>query len=211
MTGALAGLLILAVSLAGLMIVTSALGASNPKEALALPNGSIRALLALSLVVVFVVVASWTLRPENQQKASVVMVTGPYPAEQLRARLEEMRTSFPGPRFMVIPVTEEESLVKPGASSPAAPANPPNPTPGAATTADSSKKSGPPPAPKLTPAVDSATSRIEVIDVQAGQQLADTQKQNLDSYRHSFCDGGRVLLQVESRGARRCQGGKRGC
>ncbi len=57
----LESLVILAASLAGLIILTRGLGLSQPSAALGLPKGSVRALLALSLVVVFVSVASWTM------------------------------------------------------------------------------------------------------------------------------------------------------
>jgi hypothetical protein len=59
--GALEGLVVLSASLAGLIIVFQALGLSYPEAALGLPKGSVRALLALSLVVIFVAVASWNL------------------------------------------------------------------------------------------------------------------------------------------------------
>ncbi|MFY9972156.1 MAG: hypothetical protein WAK41_22385 [Roseiarcus sp.] len=58
---AVSGILVLSVSLYGLVLLTRAIGMSDPTEALALPNGSVRALLALVLAIVFVAVASWTL------------------------------------------------------------------------------------------------------------------------------------------------------
>jgi hypothetical protein len=58
---ALAGVGILSVSLIALIVLSRALGLSTPSAALGLPPGSIRALLALGLAIVFVAVASWTL------------------------------------------------------------------------------------------------------------------------------------------------------
>ena len=58
---AVSGILVLSVSLYGLVLLTRAIGMSDPTQALALPNGSVRALLALVLAIVFVAVASWTL------------------------------------------------------------------------------------------------------------------------------------------------------
>jgi hypothetical protein len=58
---AIAGVMILSVSLFGLVVLTRAIGMSDATQALALPNGSIRALLALVLSIVFIAVSSWTL------------------------------------------------------------------------------------------------------------------------------------------------------
>jgi len=58
---ALSGVGILSVSLIALIVLSRALGIATPSAALGLPPGSIRALLALGLAIVFVAVASWTL------------------------------------------------------------------------------------------------------------------------------------------------------
>jgi hypothetical protein len=58
---ALAGVAIISVSITALIILARAMGIVNPSAALGLPSGSIRALLALGLAIVFVAVASWTL------------------------------------------------------------------------------------------------------------------------------------------------------
>src|SRR5579863_7401098 len=58
---AIAGVTILSVGLCGLIALTRAIGMATPYEALALPKGSVRALLALILATVFVAVSSWTL------------------------------------------------------------------------------------------------------------------------------------------------------
>jgi hypothetical protein len=56
--GVLAGFLLLIGALAGLVVIFKDLGLSDPGSALGLPSGSIRALLALALVTVFVGVCS---------------------------------------------------------------------------------------------------------------------------------------------------------
>jgi hypothetical protein len=58
---ALAGTAILSVSLTALIIVFRAIGILDPQAALGFPRGSVRALLAFGLTIVFVAIASWTL------------------------------------------------------------------------------------------------------------------------------------------------------
>ena len=58
---ALTGTAILSVGLISLIVLSRAVGIIQPTAALGLPHGSIRALLALGLAIVFVSVASWTL------------------------------------------------------------------------------------------------------------------------------------------------------
>jgi len=58
---AISGVMILSVSLYGLILLTRAIGMADATQALALPNGSVRALLALILAIVFIAVSSWTL------------------------------------------------------------------------------------------------------------------------------------------------------
>ena len=69
---AISGIVLLSVSLYGLVVLTRALGISDPTQALGLPTGSIRALLALILAIVFVAVASWTLGGMLDPKGPVV-------------------------------------------------------------------------------------------------------------------------------------------
>jgi hypothetical protein len=59
--GAVSGVALLSVTLVGLIVLTRAIGLADATQALGLPNGSVRALLALVLAIVFVAVASWTL------------------------------------------------------------------------------------------------------------------------------------------------------
>lgn len=60
-TGVLLGVVLLLVSFAGLVLVFQSLGLADSRAAFGLPRGSIRALLALGLVVMFIAVASWEL------------------------------------------------------------------------------------------------------------------------------------------------------
>jgi hypothetical protein len=55
------GFLLLGVTLTGLIVMTRAMGLATPEAALGLPPGSVRALLALGLVVVFVGVTGWIM------------------------------------------------------------------------------------------------------------------------------------------------------
>jgi hypothetical protein len=61
----LAGIVLLLVSLAGLVLLFRALGLADSSAAFGLPAGSIRALLALGLVVVFVAVAAEVMHDPN--------------------------------------------------------------------------------------------------------------------------------------------------
>jgi hypothetical protein len=58
---ALAGTAVLSIGLISLIVLSRAVGIIEPTAALGLPRGSVRALLALGLAIVFVAVASWTL------------------------------------------------------------------------------------------------------------------------------------------------------
>jgi hypothetical protein len=58
---ALAGVTVLSISVTALILLSRAMGLSDASAALGLPPGSIRALLALGLAIVFVAVASWAL------------------------------------------------------------------------------------------------------------------------------------------------------
>src|SRR5438105_4531562 len=55
------GFVVILLCLAGLVIINRALQLTVADAALGLPKGSVRALLAFSLVVVFVIVVSWSL------------------------------------------------------------------------------------------------------------------------------------------------------
>jgi hypothetical protein len=69
------GFMLLGLTLTGLIVTTRAMGLSDPDDALALPPGSVRALLALGLVIVFVGVAGWIMGPglnANDAKSDLV-------------------------------------------------------------------------------------------------------------------------------------------
>lgn len=94
----LAGLVLLTVSLAGLIIIFRALSLDDANAALGMPPGSVRALLALTLIVVFVVVASWELRglydPNSALKETAQIPNG---------KVEEFKLHNAGARMTVMP------------------------------------------------------------------------------------------------------------
>ncbi|EJN13089.1 hypothetical protein PMI42_03706 [Bradyrhizobium sp. YR681] len=79
-SAALAGTAILAIGLVALIVLSRAVGIVEPSAALGLPPGSIRALLALGLAIVFVSVASWVLGglfdPTGRAISTVQMARG---------------------------------------------------------------------------------------------------------------------------------------
>jgi hypothetical protein len=95
--GALAGVAIISVSLTALIILSRAMGIADPSAALGLPSGSIRALLAIGLAVVFVAVASWTLGglfdPTGRQVAQLTLASGEVGALQQR---------YPATDYMIV-------------------------------------------------------------------------------------------------------------
>jgi len=96
---ALGGLVLLSLSLAGLIIVSQALGLATPHQALGLPSGSVRALLAFSLVIAFVAIASWSLGdPVVDTKA----VKPDDTAAAIAAVMTDEQKLFPAPRYTVV-------------------------------------------------------------------------------------------------------------
>jgi hypothetical protein len=71
--GVLAEFVILVVALAGLVLVYNALGLSDGGSALGLPNGSVRALLALALVIVFIGACSTVLLSSATEEAKQIL------------------------------------------------------------------------------------------------------------------------------------------
>jgi len=85
----LTGLFLIVVLMAVLVIVYQVLGLSDSQQALALPEGSIRALLALSLVLVFVCLAGFLYNEVNSpitQAGAVKHITD--------ARITELKAEF---------------------------------------------------------------------------------------------------------------------
>jgi hypothetical protein len=85
----LTGLFLIVLLMAALVIVYQVLGLSDSGQALALPEGSVRALLALSLVLVFVCLAGFLYNEVNHvitQSGSVKHITD--------ARLTELKADF---------------------------------------------------------------------------------------------------------------------
>ena len=92
--GALAGVAIISVSLTA--ILSRAMGITDASGALGLPAGSIRALLALGLAIVFVAVASWTLGglfdPTGRQVAQLT-----FPSSEVGA----LQQRYPATEYMI--------------------------------------------------------------------------------------------------------------
>ena len=109
-SAALAGTAVLAIGLVALIVLARAVGIVEPAAALGLPHGSIRALLALGLAIVFVSVASWTLGglfppidPMGHQISEKRMA---------RAEVEAFRKLYSGSEYII-----GETDVKPAASA----------------------------------------------------------------------------------------------
>jgi len=87
----LLGLALVVTLMAVLVIVYSVLGLTNSSQALALPEGSVRALIAFSLVLVFVCMASFLYNSVN----SVELTPGVKPLTKItEAQLTELKTQF---------------------------------------------------------------------------------------------------------------------
>jgi len=85
----LTGLFLIVVLMAALVIVYQVLGLSDSQQALALPEGSVRALLALSLVLVFVCLAGFLYNEVN----NVITLSGS--VKHINdARLTELKADF---------------------------------------------------------------------------------------------------------------------
>lgn len=94
--GAISGIALLSVTLIGLIVLTRAVGLSDGTQALGLPNGSVRALLALILAIVFVAVASWALGGMFQPLGPLVF-QGQVTDEQLRV----IHSDYPPDHYVV--------------------------------------------------------------------------------------------------------------
>lgn len=87
----LVGLALVVVLMAGLVIVYSVLGLANQTQALALPEGSVRALIAFSLVLVFVCMAAFLHNSVNSVELSP---GGKTLTKITEAQLTDLRTQF---------------------------------------------------------------------------------------------------------------------
>ena len=100
---ALEGLVLLTLSLAGLIIVSKALGISRRNAALGLPPGSVRALLAFSLVLIFVSVSSWTLKGFiDTVSFGGVVLSETVKAEDRDAKVASLRGDYPDSSYIII-------------------------------------------------------------------------------------------------------------
>ncbi len=92
----LTGVALCSVSLIGLIALTRAMGLADANQALGLPRGSVRAILALVLAVIFVSVASWTL-------GGMFSPLGPLVAEANLPKdsLQEFLKLYQGDQFVI--------------------------------------------------------------------------------------------------------------
>ena len=79
---AIAGVALLSFTLVGIIVLSRAIGVADATQALGLPAGSVRALLAFALAIVFVAAASWTLGGLFDPMGPLVAKTS-LPADQL--------------------------------------------------------------------------------------------------------------------------------
>jgi hypothetical protein len=122
--GVLCGVVLLLTSIAGLVLLYQALGLAQPSAAFGMPEGSVRALLALGLVVVFVSVASWAVFDEHFSEGtkqilaisgtSLSTVIGFYFGAKSSADVERLARQIRAPG-------------RDGISGPAPPSEPPDP------------------------------------------------------------------------------------
>jgi hypothetical protein len=95
------GFVLLMISLAGLIIVSQAVGVTTPLAALGLPGGSVRALLAFSMVIAFVAIASTTLSDRGTSGAVVyTQDVDPSDAASVSKAIQTAQATFPPPRFL---------------------------------------------------------------------------------------------------------------
>lgn len=87
----LAGLALVVLLMAGLVIVYAVLGLANQSQALALPEGSIRALIAFSLVLVFVCLAAFLY---NGVKSVELGPEGKAVTKITEAQLADLKAQF---------------------------------------------------------------------------------------------------------------------
>jgi len=87
----LVGLALTVVFMAILAIIYSVMGVEDPKQALGLPEGSVRALLAFSLVLIFVCLAAFLFGEVNKNNQ---LVEGKTLTRVTEAQLTDLKTNF---------------------------------------------------------------------------------------------------------------------
>ncbi len=152
------GLVVALLCLAGLIIIARALHLTSDDTALGLPKGSVRALLAFSLVLVFVIVVSWSLDASHAAPQHPIILATGVASSDASSRMASAEARYPAPRFIVSAVADST------ASS-------------ASTCACSSSSSSSSSASSASKAAE--TRDIEVIDLGDSQQYFDLQKQVL--------------------------------
>ena len=95
------GLIVALLCLAGLIIIARALHLTSDDTALGLPKGSVRALLAFSLVLVFVIVVSWSLDASHAAEQHHIILVSDVASSDATAQLASAEARYPAPRFIV--------------------------------------------------------------------------------------------------------------
>ena len=121
-TSAVSDAVILLAALVGLIIVARALGITSRKEALGLPKGSVRALLAFGLLIIFSVVALLTLGGSGQKTEAPLLISQTFAAGEVPGELTKFQAQFPAPRFAVVVVPDASGAGAAGTESGGAPA-----------------------------------------------------------------------------------------
>ncbi|HEY6767599.1 MAG TPA: hypothetical protein VI386_22820 [Candidatus Sulfotelmatobacter sp.] len=86
----LVGLALVIVLMSVLVIIYSVIGVADPKQALALPEGSVRALIAFSLVLIFVCLGAFLYNSVNNS----ALTPGGRSAHVTEAQLSELKAQF---------------------------------------------------------------------------------------------------------------------
>jgi len=103
---AIAGVALLSVTLVGIIVLSRAIGVVDATQALGLPAGSIRALLAFALAIVFVASASWTLGGLFDPMGPLVAKAS-LPADQLDGFLKPYQSD----QYIVVKAEGEDNKV----------------------------------------------------------------------------------------------------
>ena len=99
--GALAGVVLTSLTLVGLIVLIQAAGLGDGNEALGLPKGSVRALLALALALIFVAVSSWTLGGMNNIVSVNASAEKVFSGQVASDKLNDIYQHYPSDKFVV--------------------------------------------------------------------------------------------------------------
>lgn len=99
--GALAGVVLTSLTLVGLIVLIQAAGLGDGNEALGLPKGSVRALLAFALALIFVAVSSWTLGGMNNFVSVNASAEKVFSGQVTSEKLNDIYQHYPNDKFVV--------------------------------------------------------------------------------------------------------------